>query len=59
MIEFIKKINLKNRQKAIDKKYIKEGLTDEVLEMQITLNQERHESDISDSTKKVHENYVQ
>ncbi len=56
---YLKKIQLKNRQRVIDKKYKKEGLTDEILEKQVELNQLRHELDISDSSKKIYDNYVQ
>jgi hypothetical protein len=57
--KYLKKIQLKNRQRVIDKKYKKEGLTDEILEKQVELNQLRHELDISDSSKKIYDNYVQ
>ena len=56
---YLKRIQLKNRQRVIDKKYKKEGLTDEILEKQVELNQLRHELDISDSSKKIYDNYVQ
>ena len=56
---YLKKIQLKNRQRVINKKYKKEGLTDEILEKQVELNQLRHELDISDSSKKIYDNYVQ
>lgn len=52
-------IKLKHKQKSINKKYEKEGLTDEVLTEQMKLNKIKHESDISDSSKKVYDNYVQ
>ena len=35
---FLHKIQAKNRQRAINKKYEKHGLTDEVLEEQVKLN---------------------
>ena len=46
-------------QKELDKKYEEEGLTPEILELQIRLNKIRHISDISDETKQTHEGYVQ
>lgn len=46
-------------QKELDKKYEEEGLTPEILELQIRLNKIRHISDISDETKQTHEEYVQ
>ena len=56
---FLHKIQVKNRQRVINKQYEKEGLTDEILEKQVELNQLRHELDISDSSKKIYDNYVQ
>ena len=47
------------RQAAIDIKYEKEGLTDEVLDEQIKLNQDRHEHNIADPNKRIYENFVQ
>ena len=46
-------------QKELDKKHEEEGLTPEILELQIKLNKIRHISDISDETKQTHEEYVQ
>ena len=57
--QFLHKIQIKNRQRIINKQYEKEGLTDEVLDLQVELNAERHKHDISDTTKRVYENYVQ
>ena len=56
---FLKKMQIKNKQRAINKQYEKEGLTDEVLDAQIELNKLKHEYDIADSSKKVFEEYVQ
>ena len=50
---------LMKEQEAINELYEKEGLTDEVLERQVALNQKRHELDISDPTKRIWENFVQ
>ena len=50
---------LAEKQKEIDALYEEHGLTDEILDMQIELNQKRHEQDIPDRSKIVHENYVQ
>ena len=55
----MKRVQFRNRQRAINKQYEREGLTDEVLDAQVALNIERHEHDISDETKRVHDNYVQ
>lgn len=55
----IKANEFNQRQQEINKKYEKEGLTDEVLELQVQLNQDRNKWDISDPTKRIYENYVQ
>ena len=57
--KFVKRVQFRNRQRAINKQYEKEGLTDEVLDAQVTLNVERNKYNISDGTKKVYKNYVQ
>ena len=51
---FLKKINLSNRQKEINRMFEEEGLTDEVLKKQIELNKKRHELDIPDSSEIVY-----
>ena len=56
--QFLHKIQIRNKQRTVNKQYEKEGLTDEVLKKQVELNKLKHELDISDS-KKLHENYVQ
>lgn len=58
-IKFIKKTNLRNKQREVDKLYEKEGLTDEVLEKQIEINKERHKHDLPDENEFVHEKFVQ
>ena len=50
---------LMNEQKEINKLYEEKGLTDEVLDRQVALNQKRNELDISDPTKRIWENFVQ
>ena len=55
----MKRVQFRNRQRAINKQYEREGLTDEVLDAQVALNMERHEHDISDETKRIHDKYVQ
>lgn len=56
---YLHKIQLKNKQRQIDKQFEKEGLSDDVLEKQIAINQERHELDIPDESEFVYEEYVQ
>ena len=51
--------HLKKKQKEVDELFEKDGLTDEVLDKQITINKLRHAHDISDETETVHEDYVQ
>ena len=58
-MSFIKKIQFKNKQRAINKEYEKNGLTDEVLDAQIELNKLRNEHDIADEKQYVHKKYVQ
>ena len=50
---------LMEEQEAINKLYEEEGLTDEVLDRQVALNQKRNELDISDPTKRIWKNFVQ
>lgn len=56
---YLKKIGLKNRQKRINKKYEKEGLTDEILNEQLEINKLRNELNIPDDQEKVYEDFVQ
>lgn len=56
---YLKKIQLKNKQRVIDKQYAKEGLTDDLLEKQLEINSLRHELDIPDETNFIYENFVQ
>lgn len=52
--DFIKRVNLSNRQKEINRMFEEEGLTDEILKKQIELNKERHKLDIHDPTETVY-----
>lgn len=56
---FIKKIQIRNKQRSINKKYEKEGLTDEILDAQIELNKMRNEHNIADEKQVIYEEYVQ
>ncbi len=56
---FFKKIQFKNKQRAIAKQIEENGLTDELLEEQVALNMLRNEHDISDSKNRVYKKYVQ
>ena len=56
---FIKEINIRNRQKAIDRMFEEEGLTDEVLKKQLQLNREKHKEDIHDHNAETYREYVQ
>ena len=51
--------HLAKKQKEVDKLYAEHGLTDEILDKQITINKLRNAHDIPDETEKIHENYVQ
>jgi len=46
-------------QKTIDELHEKDGLTDEVLELQVQVNNIRHCIDSPDTHEMVHEEYVQ
>lgn len=50
---------LAKEQEKIDKLYEKEGLTDEVLEKQVKLNQLRNKLDISDRKNRIYDRFVQ
>ena len=51
--------HLAKEQEKIDKLYEKEGLTDEVLEKQVKLNQLRNKLDISDRKNRIYDRFVQ
>ena len=53
------KNQLNEKQKIINKKYAEEGLTDEVLELQLEVNQLRHEHNITDPEQRVYGRFVQ
>ncbi len=57
--KYLHKIQLKNKQRIINKQFEKEGLTDEVLKQQIEVNQKRHELDLPDDDEFVFEDFVQ
>lgn len=50
---------INREQKKIKEKIEKEGLTDELLERQVRLNQKRNKHDISDKTKRIYKRFVQ
>ena len=56
--QFIHNIHLKNKQRKINKKYVAEGFTEEVLEMQLEVNRLRALHDIPD-TEHVHDGFSQ
>lgn len=53
------KEHLAKKQKEVDELYEKEGLTDEVLEKQLTINKLRNAHDIVDESEKIYKDYVQ
>ena len=57
--QYLRKIQIKNKQRAINKAYEKDGLTEEILDAQIELNRKRHQHNITDKTKRIHQNYTQ
>ena len=56
---FIKKIQVKNKQRSINKRYEKEGLSDALLEEQIEVNKIRNEFNIPDESKFIYGEFVQ
>lgn len=50
---------LQKRQQEINKLYESEGLTDNVLDLQVELNSERHRLNISDEKHRIYKNFVQ
>lgn len=58
-IKILKKRSLNNKQKKVNRLYAKDGLTDEVLEKQVQINQQRHKYNITDENEKVYEDFVQ
>lgn len=62
MMKFVNRIRehfINREQKKIEAKIEKEGLTDELLERQVRLNQKRNKHDISDKTKRIYKRFVQ
>lgn len=67
MFEMLKKIfgeeklrkELAKKQEELNEQYAKDGLTNEVLEKQVSLNQLRNKLNISDETKRIYKNFVQ
>ena len=59
-VERIKLIKeLDKEQEEINKQYEKEGLTDEVLDRQIAINEKRHKENITDPKELVYKNFAQ
>ena len=59
MDNFMQKINIKNRQREVNKLIEKEGLTDRVLEKQVSINILRNELNLPDEDEKIYEEFVQ
>lgn len=51
--------SIRKAQETINKEYAEKGLTNEVLEAQVELNQIRNILDIHDETEEIFEQYVQ
>lgn len=59
-VERIKLIKeLDKEQEEINKQYEKEGLTDEVLDRQIAINEKRHKENITDPKELIYKNFAQ
>lgn len=59
MLEEIFKQPLTEAQNKINEMYERDGLTDEVFELQVKINKVRATLNISDETKTIYENFVQ
>ena len=66
LTDFKEKINrinltrkLDNMQKKLDEIYEKEGLTDEVIELQVGINQLRNKENIPDTNENIYKHFVQ
>lgn len=57
--KLVRKFKLNRKQKKVNKLYEQDGLTDEVLDMQLEINEMRNQLDISDPNQKVYKNYCQ
>jgi len=52
---YIEDLRLQSRQKAINRMFEEEGLTDEILNEQLEINKRRHELDIHDPNEEITE----
>lgn len=57
--KFLKRVNLRNRQRKATEMYKKEGLTESVIGLQLQINKERHENDIEDENERIYKEFVQ
>lgn len=57
--KFLKRVNLRNRQRKVTEMYKKEGLTESVIGLQLQINKERHENDIEDENERIYKEFVQ
>ena len=55
----VRALNLNRKQAEVDKLQDRFGFTDEVLEKQVKINEDRNKHDIPDESKVVYEKYVQ
>lgn len=66
MADYKEKVDRINLMKELDKKqeivnnlYEEQGLTDEVLDLQLEINQTRHKENIPDPKELIYKNFVQ
>ena len=59
LTKLINNCKLNIEQKKINKLYEKNGLTDEVLERQISVNKKRNKMNIPDSQERIYKKWVQ
>ena len=62
-LEKIQRINLvrelNKKQKIVDSLFESEGLTDQVLTLQLEINKTRNKENIPDDSEKIYKNFVQ
>ena len=56
---YLHRISIKNKQREINKKFERNGLSTELLLEQLELNKKKNKLNISDDNNRTYENYVQ
>ena len=59
LVNHVREYFINREQKKIKSEIKKNGLTDELLERQVKLNQKRNKHNISDKSKRIYKEFVQ